>query len=426
MLLLLYIHIVLFYVNNGNEDRTNRHCTDTDISPSDILRAPTARDYICFTRAKWKNLKPLIRPTQPDVGYAFVLRKVIKHCDSPSNAQEFMNPIWTEKWPNLNQDDFNYTENTIPVIVGPTSNDHSLRFYAVDGHHHLSALDYSEHNETYVYLHILDDFRTYSFDRFIHELKKQENTYLYSQKHAKNGLPTNISFDDLPKTWHFNRNTKLFGDNIWRSLAGYARKVKVAPDPFPTCNKTKGDSQYCMRPFIRTCDTNGEDIPFFEFIWAYFFVDATYFNTKYWSESDSLHAFKQSYDKLVDTYYDTTGDWIDRNLTEYESLIADWVEVASLLVPLSRSDLSGTYKPLDFFGMNQLPGYVNGSQKVEDDPICSALPNGDDHDDTWNGLFMIVVVFIIVIIIILIGALRSRRQSINKKRFTVSDKYQQF
>eukprot|EP01083_Nonionella_stella_P282265 960533_1 len=76
MLLLLYIHIVLFYVNNGNEDRTNRHCTDTDISPSDILRAPTARDYICFTRAKWKNLKPLIRPTQPDVGYAFVLRKV--------------------------------------------------------------------------------------------------------------------------------------------------------------------------------------------------------------------------------------------------------------------------------------------------------------------------------------------------------------
>ena len=44
---------------------------------------------------KWKNLKPLVRPGQAVVGYAWVRRKVDNHFGSEDDAQDYMdeNPI---------------------------------------------------------------------------------------------------------------------------------------------------------------------------------------------------------------------------------------------------------------------------------------------------------------------------------------------
>ena len=57
------------------------------------------------------------------------------------------------------------------------------------------------------------------------------------------------------------------GQDPWRSLASFVRKVKHLKD----CEK---GNKYCMRAYNRTCSPSGSGIPFFEFRWAYFFNDA--------------------------------------------------------------------------------------------------------------------------------------------------------
>jgi len=51
------------------------------------------------------------------------------------------------------------SEKIVPVIIGPNHNDESISFYVTDGHHTLSALDYSGYNETIVTLTVLCDLR---------------------------------------------------------------------------------------------------------------------------------------------------------------------------------------------------------------------------------------------------------------------------
>eukprot|EP01083_Nonionella_stella_P258016 882485_1 len=344
--------------------------SDVVDSPQHILETSTIKNFQGFTRGKWIDIKPFVHPTQADIGYAWAVRKVRKDFGSATDAQKEMNPIWHEKWPYLNISDLDETSDTIPCIIGPTENNNKLLFYAIDSHHTLSALDYSQYDQTYVYLNILLDYRLLSYNEFVHQMIASQNTFLLAQKGSKTELPVPINFNQLPETFDFNKNKKTLGDSTWRSFGGYSRKVKDAPDPFPECIKNE-DSEYCMRPFVRICDENGFGIPFYEFQWGYFYVDATYFNCKYWRRTDGDDAqnlFIAEYEKLLNKYYDDNGEWVDPEPSK--DMEHEWRYAASLLVPLGRNIITKTYKPIDYFGNKRLPGYVRGHEKVDDDPSC--------------------------------------------------------
>jgi hypothetical protein len=74
---------------------------------------------------KWKFLKPLIRPTQSEVGYAWIGYKLVNIFYSENNAQDEMD------------------SSPLPAVIGPDS-----KFYIVDDHHTISALDYSGYDDT--------------------------------------------------------------------------------------------------------------------------------------------------------------------------------------------------------------------------------------------------------------------------------------
>jgi hypothetical protein len=81
--------------------------------------------------SKWKNLKPLIKPTQDEVGYAWVQRKYDKNFQSSNDAQEEID------------------SSPIPAVLGPTD-DGSGTIYIVDHHHELAALDWSGYTDVSV------------------------------------------------------------------------------------------------------------------------------------------------------------------------------------------------------------------------------------------------------------------------------------
>ena len=66
------------------------------------------------------RLQPLLRPTQADVGYAWVARKLAEDFNSQKHAQEELDG------------------SPVPAVWGPDN-----RFYLTDHHHTLAALDYS-------------------------------------------------------------------------------------------------------------------------------------------------------------------------------------------------------------------------------------------------------------------------------------------
>ena len=347
-----------------------------DISPADILSCPSIRSFSGYARAQWKDLKPYLHPTQPDVGYAWVMRKVRKDFWTKQDAEKEMSPEWAADWPNIKRDAFADPSRTVPVIIGPASNASSeLVFYALDSHHTVSALDYAQHRDVFVYLDVVADWRALSFDAFAAHMVAQNNTYLFAQHAHKKAFAQPIDFAALPTTFEFNEERKSLGDSAWRSLAGYSRKVEQAPAPFAWCD-AEGDYKYCMRAFVRQCDADGFAISFFEFMWAHFFVDACYLRNGFWHGAqgdEPLAAFTAKYDALLSEYYDEDGVWknLKRTADAFEAVEADWLTAASLLVPLARAQMAGSYAmPPQFADVCTLPGYVEGELKLGKDPDC--------------------------------------------------------
>merc|ERR1719249_28122 len=146
----------------------------------------------------------------------------------------------------------------------------------------------------------------------------------------------------------------------------------MAPPPFPSCDGD-GDYKFCLRAFDRQCDADGFGIPFFEFVWAHFFVDASYARNGFWDGAEGEEpraAFTKNYDALLSEFYDADGVWKDLERTEsaFDSAIAKWQSVASLLVPLARSAMAGAYAlPPQFAAcaVPTLPGYTEGERKLD-------------------------------------------------------------
>jgi len=291
---------------------------------------------------KWKNLKTLIRPTQPQVGYAWIANKLNNDFSSSNDAQSEMD------------------DSILPAVLGPGS-----KIYIVDDHHTLCALDYSGYSDTTVTINIICDKRTLSEASFWTTLDNEDLAYLASHPTGKpDVLPIPISYTEMPTSFSFTSTNKVFTDDHWRSMAGYSRKVQSAASPAPSCSSN--DDKYCERCMFRGCvdgyKTSGTGVPYFEFSWSYFMNDATFYNTKYWVSSNDLNKFKSLYLSLPDS---TNIDKVDPD---------DWLNAASYVISLCRSSTTSSYKlPSSIYpNLQSLPGYVSGYLKLDTDPTCSA------------------------------------------------------
>ena len=190
-----------------------------------------------------------------------------------------------------------------PGVIGPGG-----FIYVVDDHHTLCALDYSGYSSTSVTVNIICDKRDLSTDDFWSYMASHNLAYLAAHPAGEpNALPTAILSDALPKTFSFNSKTIVFSDDPWRALVGFSRKVTSAgaeyrnfilysradvttyyyyyvASPAPSCSGS--DDKYCERCMFRGCvdgyQTSGGGVAYFEFRWAYYINDATYYNTSYW------------------------------------------------------------------------------------------------------------------------------------------------
>lgn len=297
--------------------------------------------YVGLCNNKWHNLKDLLKPTQMQVGYAWIKYKLDKDFTSKDKAQEV------------------FDEESIPAVIGPDN-----KYYIVDDHHTLSALDYSGYVDVSVTLNIICDKRDVSdITRFWQELDDGHLAYFGAHPHdSPDELPIRISSDKFPTRFEFTKSTKVFSDDPWRSLAGYSRKVQnvsqmqMCPD----------SSKYCNRCMYRGCDDGSQEygpgFPYFEFSWSYFMLESTYFESHYWPSSSSLATFTQAYESLPHVY----------DVDEIDS--SNWFDIAELIIPLCRSSQASSYLlPTDIYeGSGKLPGFVEGNEQLPNDPDCDS------------------------------------------------------
>lgn len=294
---------------------------------------------------KWHNLKPLIKPTQAQMGYAWVQYKLDKNFKSSEDAQDELDG------------------EEIPAVLGPDN-----YMYIVDKHHTLSALDFSGYDDTSVTLYIICDCRNItSMEEFWRYLEQENLVYLAAHPdNDPNLLPQRIAPSDLPTYFSFNSQDRVFSDDPWRSLAGYGRKVEN-PNA-PSCPEY--GSKYCMRCMYRGCvdgyQNSGPGIPFFEFQWAYMMLDASLYNADAWWPS------QEDYNSFIDAYLSLPAS----KMGEIDTTA--WMNAAELLISLCRASTLYKYRVPTFLfeGNGTLPGFYSGYVQLSDDPSCASAGDG--------------------------------------------------
>lgn len=254
-------------------------------------------------------------------------------------------------------------EGATPAVIGRDA-DGVDAFYIVDDHHTLAALDASGYEATTVTLGVLCDLRALSPDDFWTYLATNNFTFLAAHPGNDPDAPmAPIKPAEMPTTLSFLKGDISFADDPWRSLAGFSRKVRDAPAPAPACD----DYKYCNRCFNRGCGATGDDdsgplLPFYEFRWGYFMLDA-YLTESLWPSAKEHDEFAAAYQALPLGGFGTDTE--------------AWAAAAALLIPLCRSGATGEYRlpsnsifPGD--GGLPLPGFYEGYTPLPADPTCSA------------------------------------------------------
>lgn len=289
----------------------------------------------------WKKLKPILHPTQPNLGYAWVQYKVEKKMGSKHDAQKEMD------------------SKIVPVVLG-----YRNEVYPLDHHHVMAALDFSGYDKTEVTLSVTCDYRNASsLADFWTEMLEQQLAYPFARPSGRpNALPdTKLAWTQMPSTFTHNKaEGSSFANDNWRSLVGYSRKVTAASCP--------GADKYCARAMIKPCrKQNNHGIPYFEFRWGYFFNAAFLDPTRHWPSQAEFARFRARYQALptpsAPTPVATEG----------------WEQAAALLVPLARANATSSYSvpPSQTGAAGPLPGYAGPGAIPTADPAC-ALPSCGD------------------------------------------------
>eukprot|EP00947_MAST-08B_sp_MAST-8B-sp1_P003976 g3976.t1 len=286
--------------------------------------------------------KPLLKPTQQGIGYAWVQRKLENSFQSSDDAQDELK------------------DSVVPVVVGPGA----ANLYILDHHHTLMALELADsdiQDDVHVYISVVCDYRSLSTSVFWQKLVSDKFAYLLSRPAGSpKQLPSRIQPSDLPNAIT-TAASGGFVDDPWRSWASFVRKIKA---PCTGCSDCPSGNKYCNRGYSRDCASSaagGGSVPFFEFRWAYFMNDA-FNDSQLWPSSDTYAAFKAVVDKLPAVSTPGKAD-------------ADaWAAGASALLPLLRGASASTYVvPSTSPSIaGKLPGFHAGASPIpKEDPDCN-------------------------------------------------------
>jgi len=291
-------------------------------------------------RLPWATLRTQLHPTQPGIGYTWALHKYEDDMSSEQHAQKELDakPVPVVKW-----------------------ND---ALYFTDGHHTLAGLDASGFWQTQINITISCDWSGLSVSAFWGAMERHGFAYLYRRNGGPNTLPEPFDPTLLPPYISFNAKESFsMRDDVWRSLAGASRKIK---------DKSCTGTDKCYRAFDRVCDSStGGVISFFEYYWAYYW-NAAYVDSAMWAtdltNADDFAKFNAAFTALS---HPRPGDSLSSISDAYKA----HKDVATLLVPLSRSANAAAYKlPAGFLTRSQLPGHVSGMVPIPtDDPTCPPI-----------------------------------------------------
>lgn len=306
--------------------------------------------------APLEGYRNIIHPTQPEVGYAAVLHKRFDDMSSLEDAQAKM--------------DGEDSGNGIPLIR------YGAMLYATDGHHTQSAMDSTGFTEIMPKYKVACDYSHLDEKAFWAKMEAKGDTYLW--KHpvgsSENVLPEPIKPDMLPRVFHMRTPTGSLSDNPWRSMAGVSRKTKDKemceyPLGKTDCGLTECKYPYgkhCNRAFNRKCGEGGTVINFFEYYWAYFFLDMVYSS----SATPESVAFNTAYAALPAAFM---GEYPDED--SEEKAYHAWKDAAALLMPIARSQAAADYAlPAGFLTQPKLPGQQVGLGPITmEDGDCAGL-----------------------------------------------------
>eukprot|EP00940_MAST-03C_sp_MAST-3C-sp2_P003075 g3075.t1 len=309
----------------------------------DVVGDTSSKAFTGKCNNKWKNLKPLLRPTQKGIGFGWIKRKVDSKFSKSSDAQDEL-------------------DNTIiPAVLGPSRSGTEGALYITDHHHTLAALDWSGFEDVKVTVQISCDRRDLDYQSFWKSMSAESLVYANARSHDSfDNLPQ--AFDpsiELPRAFYFNASASSFEDDHWRSFGSFVRKTK---------NQTCGKQSYpddCERGYKRLCKSSDDTgIPFYEFRWAYFLNDA-YVHDALWPSRDAFEEFRTCYVGV-------------EKVTNFDAIsYKDWQACADLLVALCRSDAAASYElPENLFSSTGdfgrgLPGFVSGwTPIVDEDADC--------------------------------------------------------
>lgn len=127
--------------------------------------------FIGLCNNKWKNLQPLLKPTQTEVGFAWIEYKLEKNFKDASDAQDEIDSSPT------------------PGILAPDN-----FIYIIDDHHSLCALDFSGYDSTSVTIDVICDCRSLSSMTEFWKILKEKNL-VYLNAHPKN-QPNEFAYRD--------------------------------------------------------------------------------------------------------------------------------------------------------------------------------------------------------------------------------------
>ena len=342
---------------------SSRQATSLAAAPADTLCSKVEGGVLALDegrecRLPWEELRPLLRPTQPSVGYAWVLNIKQRNFASSKMAQASLD------------------EETIPVAAGLGV--HGDALYLVDHHHLLSALDLSGHNPL-VRVHMACRLKQSSEVAIWNELFHRGWAFPHSipaiaASNFTQRLTLSEALAAVPRQLRFTPTNQTLVDDPWRSLAGFARKLDASQLAPPDGGSCPAASKFCMRAYDSPCrKADNSAIPFLEFRWAHFFAHA-YQERQLWPSKGECRScsatpavdFSRSFVALPETRLGKAKD-VD---------MAPWFEAAAQLVPLARGKAAAEYSLPDEFGPHagNLPGVLNGMHAVaHPEPECDPV-----------------------------------------------------
>ena len=342
---------------------SSRQATSLAAAPADTLCSKVEGGVLALDegrecRLPWEELRPLLRPTQPSVGYAWVLNIKQRNFANSKMAQASLD------------------EETIPVAAGLGV--HGDALYLVDHHHLLSALDLSGHNPL-VRVHMACRLKQSSEVAIWNELFHRGWAFPHSipaiaASNFTQRLTLSEALAAVPRQLRFTPTNQTLVDDPWRSLAGFARKLDASQLAPPDGGSCPAASKFCMRAYDSPCrKADNSAIPFLEFRWAHFFARA-YQERQLWPSKGECRScsatpavdFSRSFVALPETRLGKAKD-VD---------MAPWFEAAAQLVPLARGKAAAEYSLPDEFGPHagNLPGVLNGMHAVaHPEPECNPI-----------------------------------------------------